>query len=88
MDDPLLTDEDPPMHSPPSTLFPQLLNSVERIARHADYPGKAQAIDQCVADVDELIVAGQITPDQGATLQAILRTASPARSPVPVACGC
>jgi len=48
------------------------VKTVERIAGHASYPGKQQAVDQCAEDVKDLIASGRITADQGAILLDIL----------------
>ena len=56
----------------PPSYFERLVASAERIARHAAYPGKQQAVDHCVEDVKDLIALGRITADQGAILLDIL----------------
>ena len=61
----------------PSSYFEKLVASVERIARHAFFPDKQQAVDLCVEDVEGLIASGRITADQGAILLGILSNACP-----------
>jgi hypothetical protein len=73
------------MNSP--NYFERLVVCVQRVARHAYYPGIDQAIDQCLADIDELMHSGRITAEQrealrflvlGVTLTASNNTASAA----------
>jgi hypothetical protein len=52
--------------------FERLVMSVERIARHPSYPGMDEAIDQCLQDLDELMEAGRITPEQREALRFVL----------------
>jgi hypothetical protein len=52
--------------------FERLIASVERIARHADYPGKDQAVGQCLEDIDDLVLAQRITAEQRERLRAVL----------------
>jgi hypothetical protein len=52
--------------------FERLVASAERIARHANYPGKAQAVGQCIDDIDDLAQAERITAEQRETLRAVL----------------
>jgi hypothetical protein len=58
-----------------TTYFDRLIASAERIARHAGYPGKDQAVEQCLADIDDLLGAGRITESQGERLRDVLRGA-------------
>ena len=58
-----------------TTYFDRLVASAERIARHAGYPGKDQAVEQCLADIDDLLSAGRITNAQGERLRTVLRSA-------------
>jgi hypothetical protein len=78
-------DEETTMNSP--NYFERLVVCVQRVARHAYYPGIDQAIDQCLADIDELMDSGRITAEQrealrflvlGVTLTASNNTASAA----------
>ena len=52
--------------------FERLVASVERIAHHAEYPGKDQALNQCLEDIDDLAGAGRITAEQRESLRAVL----------------
>lgn len=67
---PFLKDEETSMIS--SEYFERLVTSVERIARHAYYPGIDEAIDQCLEDIDELMHSGRITPDEREALRIVL----------------
>jgi hypothetical protein len=58
------------MNTPVS--YENLAASVETIARHTYYPGIDQVIEQCLDDIDELLDAGQITPDQREALRLVL----------------
>jgi hypothetical protein len=62
-----LKDEETPMIS--SDYFERLVTSVERIARHAYYPGIDEAIEQCLEDIDELMHAGRITAEEREALR-------------------
>jgi len=55
-----------------SDYFERLVTSVERIARHAYYPGIDEAIEQCLEDIDELMHAGRITAEEREALRLIL----------------
>jgi hypothetical protein len=55
-----------------SGYFERLVASVERIARHAYYPGIDEAITQSLQDVDDLLNSGQITSDQRDALRFVL----------------
>jgi hypothetical protein len=63
-------DEETTMNGPVS--FELLVASVERIARHAYYPGIDQAIELCLEDIDELLHADQITAEQRDALRLLL----------------
>jgi hypothetical protein len=63
-------DEDLSMNN--TTVFQSLLRAAERIARHANVPGKGEAIDLCLEDIDELSHAGRISTEQRAALRDIL----------------
>ena len=58
------------MNSP--SYFDRLVAPVERIARHAYYPGIDQTVDQCLEDLDELMRAGRISPEQREALRFVL----------------
>jgi hypothetical protein len=66
----LLKDEETTMIS--SGYFERLVTSVERIARHAYYPGIDEAIDQCLEDIDELMHEGRITAEEREALRMVL----------------
>jgi len=53
--------------------FDRLIASAKMIARHAYYPGKDQAVGQCMEDIEDLLLAGRITPEQGDELRGVLR---------------
>ncbi len=55
-----------------SNYFDRLVASVERIARHAYYPGIDQAINQCLEDIDDLMSSGRITDEQHEALRFVL----------------
>ncbi len=55
-----------------SDYFERLVTSVERIARHVYYPGIDEAIEHCLEDLDELMAAGRITPDEREALRIVL----------------
>jgi hypothetical protein len=65
-----LKDEETLMIS--SDYFERLVTSVERIARHAYYPGIDEAIEQCLEDIDELMHAGRITAEEREALRIVL----------------
>jgi hypothetical protein len=47
-----------------SGYFENLAVNVQRVARHAYYPGIDQAIDQCLKDLNDLMHTGRITAEQ------------------------
>ena len=55
-----------------SNYYERLVTSVQRIARHAYYPGITEAIDQCLEDIDELLRSGCITPEEREALRIVL----------------
>jgi hypothetical protein len=67
---PFLRDEETPMIS--SNYFERLVQSVERIARHAYYPGIDEAIELCLEDIEELMHAGRITAEEREALRVVL----------------
>jgi hypothetical protein len=69
-DGPIFMDEELIMEN--LSYYERLVSSVERIARHAYYPGKEQVVDQCLEDVEDLSVAGCITPEQREALRLVL----------------
>ena len=54
------------------TYFERLAATAERIARHAYYPGKGEAVGQCIEDIEGLLLSGRITAEQGGMLREIL----------------
>ena len=54
------------------TYFDRLAATAERIARHAFYPGKGEAVGRCIDDIEDLVIAGTITPEQREVLREIL----------------
>jgi hypothetical protein len=61
--------------------FERLAESVELIARHCDYPGKREVVEQCAEEIGELLQAGKITDSQEEYLQEILRGGRCRRQP-------
>jgi hypothetical protein len=55
-----------------ATDFERLLAVVERVTRHADLPGKQEAVDLCLEDIDDLAVEGRITDGQAEVLREAL----------------
>ena len=55
-----------------SNYFERLVTSVDRIARHAYYPGIDEAIEQCLEDIDELMHAERITAEEREALRIVL----------------
>jgi hypothetical protein len=55
-----------------ATDFERLLAVVERVARHADLPGKQETVDLCLEDIDDLSASGRITDDQADVLRELL----------------
>jgi hypothetical protein len=55
-----------------TSYFDRLVASAERIARHAHYPGKDEALGQCLADIDDLVLARRINAEERETLRAVL----------------
>ena len=70
-DGPLLKAEEFPMNA--ASYFSRLVSSVSRIAGHAHFPGKDEAVDQCLEDIESLVFEGQITAEQGDVLREILQ---------------
>jgi hypothetical protein len=58
--------------APPSGYFERLLGVARRIVGHASFPGKHEAVQQCLEEVGDLIATGTITADQGAVLAHLL----------------
>jgi hypothetical protein len=55
-----------------TSYFDRLVASAERIARHAHYPGKDQAVGHCLEDIDDLVLEERITPEQRDRLRSVL----------------
>ncbi len=70
-DGPLLKAEEPPMNA--ASYFSRLVASVSRIAGHAHFPGKDEAVDQCLEDIEGLMFEGRITAEQRDVLREILQ---------------
>jgi hypothetical protein len=58
------------------TYYNRLVASVERIARHSWYPGMDRAIEDCVSDIEGLVLDGRISEEQGETLRGIFMEAN------------
>lgn len=52
--------------------YERLRASAERIARHVAFPGKQDAMEQCLVDLEDLLITGQITAEQRDSLREIL----------------
>ncbi len=55
-----------------ASYFQKLMGSVTRIARHSFYPGKEEAVELCLGEIEELRECGRITDDQLASLRELL----------------
>ncbi len=55
-----------------ATYFQKLKGSVTRIARHAFYPGKDEAVELCLEEIQDLRDTGRIDHEQFATLRDVL----------------
>lgn len=55
-----------------TTYFEKLVGSVTRIARHAYYPGKEEAVEICLSEIEDLADAGRISNVQLAALRDLL----------------
>jgi NTE family protein len=55
-----------------ASYFQKLAGSLSRIASHSYYPGKEDAVEQCLEEVEEIRLSGQITAEQSATLRELL----------------
>lgn len=60
--------------------YKALVQAVDMIARHPDFPDKREIVRECVRDIDERGRDGRLTPSQHAELLNILLRE---RSPVP-----
>ena len=59
------------MHA--ASYFSRLVASVARIAGHAYFPGKEEAVDQCLEDIEGLMIEGRITAEQRDVLREVLQ---------------
>ena len=55
-----------------ASYFEKLVGTLSRIASHSYYPGKEDAVEQCLEEVEEIRLSGQITAEQSATLRDLL----------------
>jgi hypothetical protein len=58
-----------------ATDFERLMAVVGRIARHSYFPGKQQAVDLCLEDIEDMSLANRITAEQAGVLREILHAA-------------
>ncbi|MGZ3318720.1 MAG: hypothetical protein ACXU95_15665, partial [Isosphaeraceae bacterium] len=52
--------------------FQKLIGTVTRIARHSFYPGKEEAVELCLEEIEELRDSGRIDAEQLARLRELL----------------
>ena len=55
-----------------ASYFEKLVGSLSRIASHSYYPGKEDAVEQCLEELEEIRLSGKISAEQSATLRDIL----------------
>jgi hypothetical protein len=55
-----------------ATYFERLAANVSRLARHPAFPAKQQAVELCLEDIEDLSLAGRITPEQAGALRRTL----------------
>jgi hypothetical protein len=55
-----------------ATYFERLVAAVQRVTCHANFPGKQEAVDLCLGDIDDLADAGRITDEQADALRELL----------------
>jgi hypothetical protein len=55
-----------------ATYFERLMAAVQRVARHANLPGKREAVGLCLGDIDDLLDAERITDEQADALRELL----------------
>ena len=55
-----------------ASYFEKLTGTVRRIARHSFYPGKEEAVELCLEEIEELRDCGRINDDQLASLRELL----------------
>jgi hypothetical protein len=56
-----------------------LVRAVNLIARHPDFPGKRDAVKECVSDILERSIRGRLSPVQRVELLSILLADDPLR---------
>jgi hypothetical protein len=52
--------------------FERLVETAGLIARHPDYPGKRRVVEDCRAELKDLVHSGRISAEQGQALLHIL----------------
>ena len=55
-----------------ASYFEKLVGTLSGIASHSYYPGKDDAVEQCLVELEEIRLSGKISADQSATLRDIL----------------
>ena len=55
-----------------ASYFEKLVESLSRIASHSYYPGKEDAIERCLEEIEEIQLSGKITTEQSAALRDLL----------------
>jgi len=55
-----------------ASYFEKLVESLSRIASHSYYPGKEDAIERCLEEIEEIRLSGKITTEQSAALRDLL----------------
>jgi hypothetical protein len=65
--------------------FERLHESVTIIARHADYPGKQEAVAECLDDIEARWRRGQLTLEQRFRLYAVLLAGTSSYRPLATA---
>ena len=55
-----------------ASYFEKLVGTLSRIASHSYYPGKEDAVEQCLEEVEEIRLSGKITAEQSAILRDLL----------------
>jgi NTE family protein len=64
-----------------ASYFKKLVGSLSRIAGHSYYPGKQEAVERGLEEVEEIRLAGRITAEQSATLRELLLGDEPLGTP-------
>ncbi len=55
-----------------ASYFEKLVGSVSRIASHSYYPGKDDAVERCLEEVEEIRLSGKITTEQSVALRELV----------------